>query len=1126
MTHLSVNVLGSLQVLIADKPITAWESDKVRALLAYLVVESDRPHRREMLIGLLWPECPELVARHNLRQALFNLRLAIGDHTASPPYLLISRDAIQFNCAGDYSLDLTQFNQYFFTCEENLSQCIEDCSIHAARLEEMVKLYRGEFLQQLFLEDSAEFEEWTLAQRENLHQRALDAHSYLANYYGLHGDFQAVRRHALRQLELDPWREEAHRQLMQALALDGQRSAALAQYETCRRVLAEELDAEPSAQTRELYEQIRLGTLNLKADRLSYVPSTPVQNLPVQLTPFIGRELELANLGRLIADPECRWITLVGPGGIGKTRLALQAAADHHHEFAQGAAFVSLAPVGSTGSVIPTIANAINFSFYGPGDPKGQLLNYLREKQMLLILDNVEHLLIDEPLQENIAELLIEILQQAPGVKLLVTSREAVNLQGEWPFEVQGLAYPDMEQTEGFDEFGAVALFVQRARRASPGFALNEEDRAGVAHICRLVEGMPLAIELAATWVRILSPAEIANEIERSLDFLSSSVRDLPERHRSIRAVFDNSWKMLSADEQQVLSKLSVFCCGFPRQAAEQVAGASLSILSTLVIRTLLRRTATGRYDLHELVRQYSAAHLAADPQAKAVAQERHYAFYLALAEAAGQGLKGGSQLEWLARLEQDHDNLRIALEWALESDGVMPGGNEPALRLSGALRLFWRMRGYFHEGNDWLMKALRQRPERRTAARASALLGMSMLVNGLGYLGTAHSPAEESVAIYRELGDQRGLAEALTLTGQTLVWQGEATLGHARLEEGLAICRKAGDRWGEAQALYRLGSYLADYSGDRAGRTMLEESAAILEDLGEKYLFVSVLISLGIVDMGLGDYPAAQARFEQGLAVARKIRHPWGIADALTNLGCVYRIRGEYTNAQSRFEESQRVYQEYGRSIWETDVHCALAENAIAQGNLSTARLHIQAASTLLETSENKWLQALVWYFRGLLAHYEGDTKGAAGLLQEATVLAREGQYKPDLARSLVALGRVRLTLGETGLATELLREGLDLFRELEHKLGAAIALEGLAAVSVAQGDGTRAVMQFSAAHALREALGAPLPPVDRPAYDSAVAASRALLGEAVFAGAWAHGIAIPYQELVEDILRADDAS
>ncbi len=1121
MSHLSLGVLGSLQVLIDDTPVTILESDKVCALLVYLAVEADRPHRRESLVGLLWPDCPEPVARHNLRQALFNLRLALGDHSARPPYLHISRDTIQFNCASDFSLDLVQFNTIFYTCEENLRRCIEDCAIRAARLEEMVKLYRGEFLGQFFLEDSAEFEEWTLVQRASTHQHVLDAYSYLANFYELHGDFKAARRHASRQLDLDPWREEAHCQMMRALALDGQRSAALAQYETCRGVLSEELGIEPSAKTRDLYEQIRTGELKPKDESPAFVSTAPIHNLPVSLTPFLGREQELIDLDRLIANPECRCVTLAGPGGIGKTRLALQAASQHRTDFAHGVVFIPMASVGSVEAVIPAIASAIHFSFYGPNDPKEQLLNYLCEKQILLILDNVEQLLIEGPLQANIVELMLEILQRAPGVKLLVTSREALNLQEEWVFEVRGLAFPEMEQTERFDEYAAVALFIQRARRASPGLTLNEADWVGVARICRLVEGMPLAIELAATWVRTLSPAEIEKEIEGSLDFLSASLRDLPERHRSMRLVFDHSWQRLSAKEQQALSQLSVFQGGFNRQAAEQVAGASLSILSTLVNRTLLRRAAAGRYDLHELVRQYSAVHLAADPQAHAAAQQRHYAFYLALAEAAGQELKGRNQLEWLGRLEQEHDNLREALEWALESDGAATGGDELALRLSGALRWFWRMRGHFHEGRNWLIKSLQVRPERRTVARAAAVLGKSQLINALGDLGVALLPAEESAAIYRELGDQHGLANALVLIGFTLVWQGEASLGQARLEEALGIYRKAGDQWGEAQVLHSLGSSLADYGGNLAGRAMLEESATILEALGEKYLLTSVLISLGIIDVGLGDYSAACARFEHGLATASEIGHPWGMADALTNLGCVYRILGEYSTAHSHLEKSLRVYQAHGRSVWETDVLCALAENAISQGDLSTARFHLQAASNRLGTSENRWLKALVHYFRGLLAYYEGDCMAATKLLGETVALAMEGQYKPDLARSLVALGRVKRTFGELMQASKLLLEGLNVFQGLGHKLGIASALEELGAVSAVQGDGVQAAMLFSTAHALRQGMGAPLPPVDRADHDSIVAACRAQLGETAFAEAWAHTAARPFQEVVEEVLK-----
>ena len=1120
MARLSLIVLGSLQVLIDDTPVTRFESDKVCALLAYLAVEADRPHRREALAGLLWPDYPEQTARHNLRQALFNLRLALGDHSARPPYLLISRDTIQFNCASDFSLDLAQFNAIFFNCEENRSRCIEDCSIRAAHLEEIVKLYHGEFLQHFFLEDSAEFEEWALVQRESLHRCVLDAYRYLANYYELHQDFQAMRRHAIRQLELDPWQEEVHCQLMRALALDGQRSAALAQYETCRRVLAEELGVEPSLTTRELYEQIRAGKLKAKEERLASIPSAPIYNLPVYLSSFLGREQELINLDGLITNPQCRCLSLVGPGGIGKTRLALEAAQRHRGEFSHGVAFIPLASVDAVEAVIPAVASAIHFFFYGQNDPKVQLLNYLRDKQMLLILDNLEQLLIEKRLEANLAMLVLEILQCAPGVKLLITSREALNLQEEWVFEVGGLVFPETEQMEELGDYAAVALFIQRARRCSPDFTFHEADLAGTAHICRLVEGMPLAIELAATWLRTLSPTEIAQEIEDDLGVLSTSLRDLPERHRSMRVVFDRSWQRLLAKDQQALSQLSVFRDGFSRQAAVQVAGASLSILSTLVNRTLIRRAAAGRYQLHMLVRQYSAMHLAADPEAHAAAQKRHYDCFLALAEAPDQGQGGGGRVEWIAQMEQEQDNLRAALKWALEHDRTAPDGDELALRLSGALRRFWAMCGYFHEGRRWLTKSLQQHPEGRTPARANALLGKGLLEYSLGDLDAARRALEEGAAICRELGDQRGLGEALTAIGLTLAWQGEASLSQVRLEEVLALTREAGDDWRETRAFKWLESYLANFDGDPASRAMLTESAAILGS-EEKFVLIGILVALGIADRELGDYATARAHLEYGLAMAREIESPLAIANTLPSLGCLHRILGEYSVAQSYLEEALQMHQEYGCTMWETEVLCDLAENALSQGDLATTRFHLQAASQRLSGSENKWLQTRLCSFRGLLAYHEGDFVAAIRVLEEAIALARDGQFRPVLAQSLVVLVRAERTLGQASLASELLLEGLDLFRALGHKLGIAAALEELGAVRAAQSDNLQAAALFSTAHALRTTLGAPLPPVDRAAHEPVVAACRTQLGETAFAEAWAHAAVRPFPEVVEEVLK-----
>ncbi|HET8630434.1 MAG TPA: BTAD domain-containing putative transcriptional regulator [Thermomicrobiales bacterium] len=627
MSHLSLVLLGSFQAELAGTPITTFGYEKVEAPLAYLAVEAGRPHRREALAGLLWPEQEERAARHSLSQALSTLRRALGDRPAgadgdesAPPLLLLARDTVQFNPAGDDRLDVAAFTALLTDCERHPHRAPETCARCARRLERAVALYRGDFLAEFSLPDSAPFEDWAQARREWLRGRALWALARLAAHHEAQGAHDRAGECARRQLALDPWGEEAHRQLIRALALGGERAAALAYYERCRRLLADELGCAPEAATASLYRQIRDGHLTPRPAAAPRAAARPA--LPPQPGPLIGRERELAALAARLADPACRLVTLIGPGGIGKTRLAIQVAVGQEATFADGACFVALAPVHPPRFLAPAIAGALGLSAQGQQDPQEHLLDALGEREALLVLDNFEHLL-------DGASLVAAILARAPDVKVLVTSRERLALGEEWVFPVEGLAVPGEDEAGAPDDYDAVRLFVERARKVQAGFALGAAERPAVARICRLVGGMPLAIELAAAWAAALPCAEIAREIEAGLDVLATPRRDVPERHRTVRAVFDHSWALLTEHQRDVFAALSAFRGGFERPAAEAAAGASLFTLAALVGKSFLCLTPAGRYEVHELLRQYGATQLGASAAGWRLAHDRHCDYYL-----------------------------------------------------------------------------------------------------------------------------------------------------------------------------------------------------------------------------------------------------------------------------------------------------------------------------------------------------------------------------------------------------------------------------------------------------------------------------------------------------------------
>ncbi|MBN1812364.1 MAG: tetratricopeptide repeat protein [Anaerolineae bacterium] len=1076
MSNLYLSLLGAPRIE-CDGASIHISRHKAIALLVYLAV-TGQPHRRDALAVLLWPEQDQSSARASLRRALAALREALGDR-----WLDADRESVNLNWDAGIELDVRAFRQRLVGCAAHChtpredSKARETCAACMSMLAEAADLYGSDFLAGFTLRDSPAFDDWQFLQTQSLRDELAGALERLVNGHSARGEFEQAIPHARRWLALDPLHEPAHRWLIQLYAWADQRAAALRQYEQCEQILEDELGASPEGETVALYQAI-VEHRELPSPVSGNLVSTQRKhNLPAQVTPFVGREATLSEIGERLADPACRLLTLVGPGGSGKTRLALETASRRLDDYEHGVFFVSLAPLDAVESIVPTVAQALAFSFHGEGEPKTQLLAYLRNKHMLLILDNYEHLLEG-------ATLATEILQAAPQVAILATSRVGLHVQGEHRFLVEGMDVPEQKsevwQTSDFwNRYSAIRLFLDGARRAQPDFELSAENVADVVRICRLVEGMPLGILLAATWVSMLTPARIAAEISRTFDFLESGERDTPARQRSLRAVFDHSWQLLSEQMRAIFAALAVFRGGFTDQAAKQVTNASLRDLLALADKSLVHRISTDRYEVHELLRQYAAEKLAESPDIERQVRDRHSAYYAVLSVQWETDLKGARQLATLEEMDLEVANIRVA--W----DRLLAQGEIAQLdHLFSALCLYadWRNRPYYAAWFDVAGQRLSRMLGQAATGNDKAIVPTDAVdvLRLQAKLWAAQSYLDYSLDFEKRADAARqclSILDRAELRGRDLRIEKAFALASLALlerneqaaEQSLALYRDLGDPWGTAAMLealcYCIPWSLANY--DRVRRAY-QEALSIAQVHGDLVRAAGASHGLATLALHLGQLDEAERLALQALDIFQHLGARLQMAWVYSALGMVAMAQGQFARAWALHEHSVELYMDSMNQTYpEAEVLLGLSELHLGQFAQAQRRgEQIRAFCQGGRADQMRPFEIYALLLLGSVALVEEDYAKARALLEgrdPSSKLFQGGRHDLDHAPSILACAL--RGLGQRGQARRYLLQALRLVPDAQIFWPLLYALAVYALLLLDEGKTDRAVELYALA-------------------------------------------------------------
>jgi diguanylate cyclase (GGDEF)-like protein len=753
-------------------------------------------------------------------------------------------------------------------------------------------------------------------------------------------------------------------------------------------------------------------------EQLGFQSVQPRHNLPNTPTGMVGRENEIQEAKRMLEGS--RLLTIIGPGGVGKTRLALQVGAELQEEFSSGVFWIPFAAVMDAEMVLASMAVALGFTFYGGDDPEIQFFNFLQEKQVLLLLDNLEHL-------SGGVDGLSRLLEKASQVKLICTSRERLNLQGEAVLFLHGMDIPAKASLEHIEGFSAIQLFLQAARLAKTDFVLDQTNKDAVVQICQLVDGLPLGIEMAASWTRMLEPEQIAQEMMKNLNFLSMTQRDRPLRHQSLRAVFEQSWLLLSKEESKSLACLSIFPSHFSREAAASVGQVSLLTLSRLLDKSMLQVAKNSRYAIHEVIRRFSLEKLESDAPTWENVHRSFIDYYAGFMTSASDNLYSHEQVETLNQINLEIENVLQA--WKLCIDH---GQWDRVDQMLQSLFLFYEIRGLVQEGDRIFSQAqtLLETLEEAISAEASAiqrLLGRILVRRGafarrLGLYEQSRSFTESGLELLRRHKFIPEQAFGLLKLGQLLEEFGDYEAGRLACQEGLELYQGMGDQYGAAQILQEMG-VIAYQSGNYAeAEKQTQESLGIFRQVGDTWNLAMALINLGNVESELGIYQRAQDYYRQALELFEQVGDFSGKAAALNNLGDVARELAEFDQAQSYLQQSLNLYQQLGHRYGQSVVMCNLGEvlNRLKEGSKARKILE-QSLSICEETGNHTGMAYALVTLTGILTQ-QGELEPARQCLCRALNLALENQTLPLVMDALVACGQWLRRDGKGGQALQVL--------------------------------------------------------------------------------------------------------